>query len=56
MGHVAGMGDGVVKPEGKSPPERPGRKWEIYQYGSSRNRLGRLELDLSSSGYGRVAG
>jgi hypothetical protein len=26
----------------RSPLARPGRKWETYQYGSLRNRLGRL--------------
>jgi hypothetical protein len=42
-GYVAVTGDGVVKPERKkSPLARPGRKWETYQYGSLRNRLGRL--------------
>jgi hypothetical protein len=46
----------VVKPEGKRPLGRPGRKRETYQYGSARNRLGRLGLDFSSSGQGRMAG
>ena len=55
MWHVWGDRKGayrvlVVKPEGKRPLGRPGRKWETYQYGSSRNRLGRLGLNFSSSG------
>jgi len=51
------MGDGkgayrvlVVKPEGKRPLGRSERKWETYQYASSRNRLGRSGLDFSRSG------
>ena len=50
--HVTGMGDRrgayrvlVVKPEGERPLGRPGRKWETYQYGSSRYLLGRRGLD-----------
>jgi hypothetical protein len=38
----------VVKPEGKRPLGRPQRKWETYQYGSSRNRLEKLGLDFSN--------